>query len=233
MRDEDALVMNILTADFRDTSCPEDAALVLVDPPYGIGKTYADVKETQPFAEWVNALVQWSEAPWTLIFGPHPTMSEWLHCIRPPKRIIYWHRTFCLPRRGLKSWTESLTPILVYQRDNAPWYGLTGSQRTQHDCIDAHSSMGDVGRIASLRRKGLIGEWPKHPAMTGTQIASKIIPLLTPEDGLVIDPMCGFGSILVAAQRLGRRIWGSEIEERYATAAQEWLNAEIKLAEKQ
>ncbi len=222
--------MSILTADFRDTKCPKNAALVLVDPPYGIGKIYADAKESQPFAEWVNALVQWSEAPWTLIFGPHPTMAEWLRRIRPPSRIIYWHRTFVLPRHGLKGWTESLTPILVYRRDDALWYGKTGNQRDQHDSIDAHSSMGDVGRIHSLRRKDLIGEWPKHPAMTGTQIASKIIPLVTPEDGLVVDPMCGFGSILVAAQRLGRQGWGCEIEEDYAKAAREWLCGELKLA---
>jgi hypothetical protein len=216
----------IYTTDFRDKLCPEDAALVLVDPPFCIGKRYASGIEQGHYEDWVKDILMWSKAPWTLILGPHTTMYDWLPRIPRPTRIMYWHRTFVGPRGGLKTWTESLTPILVYQKDNAVWHGKTGNQRDQHDCIDSHSSMADSGR---LKRLGLRGDWPKHPAITGTQFSSKVIPLVTALGDLVVDPMCGVGSILVAAQRLGRRTWGSEIEEGYAKAAREWLAAEKEL----
>ncbi len=218
----------IATADFRTLPCPE-ATLVLVDPPYNIGKKYDGNTEDYPYERWVQDIVAWSTAPWTLILGPHPTMYDWLSKVPRPTRIIYWHRTFTLPRKGLRSWTDSMTPILVYARDDAPWHGETRASRYQHDCIDSHSSMADSGRLRRLLREGLRHEWPKHPAITGTQIPKKIIPLITAPGDLVADPMCGVGSILVAAQRLGRQTWGCEIVPGYADAAEEWLEAELTL----
>lgn len=204
--------------DYRDNPCPEDAALTLVDPPYGLGKRYEDHDDTKPFAEHVRELVAWNRAPWMLVLGPHPTMPEWLHLVPRPSRVIYWHRTFVLPRRGLKTWTESLTPILVY--GDGPWYGLTGNQRTQHDLIDAHSSMGDVGRLKRL------GIRVKHPGATGTSLPSKLIPLLTKPGELVVDPMAGIASVLVAARRLARRAAGTEVSKVYHDAGTAWLAGE-------
>lgn len=214
----------INTGDFRETVCPPDVALVLVDPPYNLGKRYAGTPESYPYEDWVHDLLGWSTAPWTLVLGPHPTMYDWLAKVPRPTRIIYWHRTFTLPRKGLRAWTDSMTPILVYQQDDAPWYGEPRASRYQHDCIDAHNSLGDTSR---LKRLGI--HWDKHPSVTGTQLPTKIIPFLVAPDSLVVDPMCGVGSILVAAQRLGRRTWGCEIEAGYAEAAREWLAGEAKL----
>jgi hypothetical protein len=41
--------------------------------------------------------------------------------------------------------------------------------------------------------------------------------------GLVVDPFCGSGPVLEAAQKLARRAIGIEIEERYCAAAAERL----------
>lgn len=214
--------MTINEGSFLSHECPEDAVLVLVDPPYGLGKRYATTDDKIPFEEWVKRLVTWNKAPWLLILGPHPTMYDWLAKVPKPERIIYWHRTFVLPRRGLKRWTESLTPILVYTKPEAVWYGKIGSHRDQHDSIDAHSMMGDVSRLKKL---GVVCK-PHNPGATGTALPSKLIPFLTKPGDLVVDPMCGTGGILVAAQRLGRRVWGCEIAPTYRDAARAWLMAE-------
>ena len=86
--------------------------------------------------------------------------------------------------------------------------------------------MGDVQRLKKLKIK-----WEKHPAVTGTHLPAKIIPMCTQENDLVVDPMCGVGSILVSAQRLKRNTWGCEIIPEYAEKANEWLYKEKELLE--
>lgn len=208
----------VLVGDYRATECPS-AALVLTDPPYNLGKVYDGSEDTTPFHNHVESVVEWSKAGWTLILGPFPSMREWLHLIPPPERLLLWHRTFVLPRRGLKTWTESLTPILVY-RNGGVWYGKTGNQRDQHDVIDAHSNMGDVQRLKKL---GIVY---KHPAATGTALPLRLIPLLTAPGDLVVDPFAGCGSILVAGQRLERKVAGVELSAKYADSANLWLEME-------
>ena len=65
-----------------------------------------------------------------------------------------------------------------------------------------------------------------HPAVTGTQFPKKIIEPLTRIGDLVVDPMAGIGSILVAAQRLERQVQGIEINPAWADIANKWLTTE-------
>ena len=207
--------------DFREQSCPY-GTLMLVDPPYGISKKYATIDDEKPFYEWVKELLEWSNAKRNLIFAPHHTIYDWLPKIPRPDRILMWHRTFVIPNQRGMEWTYSLTPILQYKDDDAPWYGPKRNDREWHDCIDSHSSMGDIRRLIKLFGDNRI----KHPAMTGTAIARKLLQGTTKEDDLVIDPMCGLGSIPVACIRENRRIWACEISEKYWEFALDWVNIE-------
>jgi SAM-dependent methyltransferase len=49
--------------------------------------------------------------------------------------------------------------------------------------------------------------------------AAHCITKLTPEDGIVLDPMCGSGTTLLAARRLHRRFIGAEIDPLQAKVA--------------
>jgi 16S rRNA G966 N2-methylase RsmD len=49
--------------------------------------------------------------------------------------------------------------------------------------------------------------------------AAHCIAKLTPKDGLVLDPMCGSGTTLIAAKRLGRRYLGVEKDREQAKVA--------------
>lgn len=211
----------IVTGDFRETECPAEATLLFTDPPYDLGRTYGDEKEETPYHVWVQDILAWTRAPWTLILGPMPTMREWLPLVPEPSHILWWHRTFLLPRR-VTFWAPSLTPVLVYRRQDAKWLGPNRQNRDIYDVIDAHSAMGDI-----TRKRALGVPQPKHPALTGASFPSKVIPFLAAEDDLVVDPMAGCGSILIAAQRLNRRVWGCEIVSEYAAAGNAWLDIEM------
>lgn len=134
-----------------------------------------------------------------------------------------WHRTFIPPnRQGLNGWLDSLTPIFVYN-NGGKWYGPTFNDRGFHNVIDAHSSLGDISR---LRRFGLHKRISGHPGITGTQLPLKVLKPLIKPNHLVIDPMAGIGSILIAAQRLGCRIGGFEINKEWAQIRNNWLRIE-------
>lgn len=58
-----------------------------------------------------------------------------------------------------------------------------------------------------------------HPAKMLPELARRIATEYAPAGGLVVDPMCGIGTILVEASSLGRRSVGVELEARWADLA--------------
>ena len=69
-----------------------------------------------------------------------------------------------------------------------------------------------------------------HLAEKPVELLSKLIGKTTPDDGLVFDPFVGSGSTLLAAQSLGKRAIGIEIEERYCEIAAKRLEDPPMLA---
>lgn len=65
---------------------------------------------------------------------------------------------------------------------------------------------------ASKRDKG---ELNTHPTIKNTKLMSYLINLITPPNGVVLDPFAGSGSTLVAAQRDGFQFIGIEKELEY------------------
>lgn len=66
-----------------------------------------------------------------------------------------------------------------------------------------------------------------HPVEKPVELLNRLICPITPDGGLVVDPFMGGGSTLVAAQRLGLRAIGIEIEERYCETAAERLSQRV------
>jgi site-specific DNA-methyltransferase (adenine-specific) len=63
------------------------------------------------------------------------------------------------------------------------------------------------------------GDKGLHDWAQGHAEAAYLIEKLCPETGLVLDPMCGSGTTLFAARKLGRRILGVEIDGERARIA--------------
>jgi site-specific DNA-methyltransferase (adenine-specific) len=73
-----------------------------------------------------------------------------------------------------------------------------------------------------------------HPTQKPVKLLERLISIFTDEGDVVIDPVAGSGSTLVAANNLGRRGYGFEIKKDFYKDATKWIekcrisNEEIK-----
>ena len=63
-----------------------------------------------------------------------------------------------------------------------------------------------------------------HPTQKPVAVLKKLISIFTDEGEVVIDPVAGSGSTLIAAHQLGRKAYGFEIKKEYYITAQKWID---------
>jgi site-specific DNA-methyltransferase (adenine-specific) len=73
-------------------------------------------------------------------------------------------------------------------------------------------------------------DWPRdtsnekiHPTQKPLELLEKLIKIFTDEGDVVIDPVAGSGSTLIAAENLGRKAYGFEIKKNFFDAATKWI----------
>ena len=67
----------------------------------------------------------------------------------------------------------------------------------------------------------------KHPATFPDKLPVDFINCFCPQDGVVLDPMCGSGTTLLAAKELGRKYIGIDISQEYCDLVERRLSEEI------
>lgn len=72
------------------------------------------------------------------------------------------------------------------------------------------------------RKKGVLA----HPGKFPETLAQEFIEFFTKRGQLVLDPMVGTGSVLIAAMRSGRRVIGIELNPEFARLAEHLVKAE-------
>lgn len=82
-------------------------------------------------------------------------------------------------------------------------------------------------------------EWPRdnesekiHPTQKPVKLLERLIEIFTDPGDVVIDPVAGSGSTLVAAENMGRKSHGFEIKKDFYTLASTWIE-ENKLIKKE
>jgi len=108
--------------------------------------------------------------------------------------------------------------MLVWDKGH---FGLGNGFRAQHELI-CHASKGvptiydkGCGNVFRFSRV----EPLDHPSPKPEGLLARLIEVVSPLGGLVLDPFMGSGSTLRAAKDRGRRAIGIEIEERYCEIA--------------
>jgi DNA modification methylase len=100
-------------------------------------------------------------------------------------------------------------------------FGLGNGFRSQHELI-CHASKGvptthhkGTGNVLSAPRQ----EPVDHPSPKPLGLMERLLAVVTPPGGEVVDPFAGSGTTLVAAKTMGRRAIGVELDERYCEVA--------------
>ena len=75
------------------------------------------------------------------------------------------------------------------------------------------------------------GEGNNHPTVKSLALMQYLVRLITPPNGIVLDPFTGSGSTLIAAIREGFKYIGIELNEEYIEIAEKRLQAEQPLFE--
>lgn len=76
-------------------------------------------------------------------------------------------------------------------------------------------------------------DWPRdnesekiHPTQKPVAVIQRLITIFTDPGDVVIDPVSGSGSTIIAARRAGRSGYGFEIKKDFFKASNEWLERE-------
>lgn len=191
-----------------DATKPEDVgrvldgaspAVVLTDPPYGMGKEIANDAPDEWRSTLKNALSRIPGRPWLFVFcGARADLMRAAMEEVDPKRVLIWHKPFALgyPHDGL-AW--HFEPCLVRPGDGEP-----------------AANIADVIEAAVIFRKD-DPENEAHPTQKPAALFDAILRGATP--GPVFDPFLGSGTTLVVAERLGRQCAAIELEPRFVDVA--------------
>jgi DNA modification methylase len=141
-----------------------------------------------------------------------------------------WRRMWEMLAAGRNVYSE-LKNLCVWNKSNA---GMGSFYRSKHELVFVWKSgtaahvnnfgLGQHGRnrtnvwdyagISSLRA-GRLEELAMHPTVKPVALVADAIKDCSRRGGLVLDPFCGGGTILVAAERTGRKARALEIDPAY------------------
>ncbi len=205
--DQDGIT--IYHADCRDVlPFLSDIDTVLTDPPYGIGLEYGHEDDWRPGADvWKPILDTGATSIHMTTSNRH--LDYWLDTLRDCgwdyRHIsVYWNDT-----RAGGNWNGQFAyawePWLSFIRRGSSF------RLRKRMLTDVFAHRGD-------RTTG-------HPAERQIGVWRNFLDLL-PGD-VILDPFLGVGTTLDAAQQLGRRAIGIEIEERYCQIAVDRLAQQV------
>jgi DNA modification methylase len=232
----------LLCGDARDKAAYDQllagakAEFVFTDPPYnvaidghvcGLGRVHhrdfamgcGEMSEAEftAFLQTVFALL----AENTVDGSIHQICMDWRHMgemlgagravYRELKNLCIWNKT----NAGMGSFYRSKHELVFVWKSGAAAHtnnfelGQHGRHRT---------NVWDYAGVNTMRT-GRLEELAMHPTVKPVALVADTIKDCSRRGGLVLDPFCGSGTILIAAERTGRKACALEIDTNYVDVA--------------
>jgi DNA modification methylase len=131
------------------------------------------------------------------------------------KNLCVWNKT----NAGMGTFYRSKHELVfVWKNGTAPH--INNFELGQHG--RTRTNVWDHPGISTMR-KGRLEELAMHPTVKPVALVADAIKDCSRRGGVVLDPFCGSGTILIAAERTGRKARALEIDPHYVdTAVQRW-----------
>lgn len=225
-------MQSLVTGDCLTAALPERAALVYADPPYGRGSrregkkaAYDDRLTGSDYNAWLierlDRVFGLVETGWLCLHHCpelHPAVLAhlWTRYGEPEGEVI-WQDAWVSGFRSKSSFWPKVHDVLRFWRVGDPPFEVTGGPAPE-----GYERRGGGGGGFRADPSVWIGPWsPGHlsfskekvgyPDQKPVELLERIIKATTREGDLVVDPFCGSGTALVAAQNLGRSGYGIDV----------------------
>ncbi|MGY4615476.1 DNA modification methylase [Bradyrhizobium sp. USDA 4472] len=219
----------------------ERASMLIADPPYNLQISATLGRGNIKHREFAVASGELSPAAFTAF------LTGWMRCAVQFSKDASLHYIF-MDWRHLGEMHDAGHAVFGPLQNLVVWNKTNGGQgsfyRSQHELIfvykngDApHRNNIELGRHGRNRsnvwtyagvnafRQGRLDELAIHPTVKPVALIADAIKDCTQRGDLVLDPFLGSGTTLLAAERVGRRAYGMEIDPLYVDAAlRRWQN---------
>jgi DNA modification methylase len=127
------------------------------------------------------------------------------------KNLCVWNKT----NAGMGSFYRSKHELVFVWKAGAAAH-INNFELGQHG--RHRSNVWDYAGVNTMRT-GRLDELAMHPTVKPTALVADAIKDCSRRGGLVLDPFCGSGTILIAAERTGRKARALEIDPNYVDVA--------------
>ncbi|MCF2524895.1 DNA methyltransferase [Bradyrhizobium sp. G127] len=211
------------------------AAMVFADPPYNVRVSSVQGRGKIKHREFASASGEMSHAQftefltqWMLLAARYSEDGAIVFCC-----MDWRHLAECLAA-GEQAFT-ALKNIIAWVKSNA---GQGSFYRSQHELIlvfkngDApHQNNIELGKYGRARsnvwqyagvnsfRKDRLAELTVHPTVKPVALVADAMRDCSRRGDIVLDPFMGSGTTILAAEKVGRRAYGIEIDPLYVDVA--------------
>jgi DNA modification methylase len=227
--------------DSRDLGMIPDGVvdLVVTSPPYNVGKAYATHEDCLPLEEYLALLESvWQECYRVMAPGGRIAINV-AGVDRKPYLPLHSYITLQMNRLGFQmrgeviwnkgasvgvstawgSWRRPSNPtlrdvheyILIFSKDEWAMGHRGETDLSSEEFVAYTKSIWEFPTISAKK----VG----HPAPFPLELPSRLIKLYTYKDDLVLDPFMGSGTTCQAAETLGRRWIGVDMDPGYCQLA--------------
>ena len=219
--------------DCREVTDWLSAAVLVTDPPYGIGWTRSGISRATRADKLAGRYT--ADRPKRDTFNDDGILNDETTDARDAALKLWGDRPAFVFGSLLKPPPDGTRQVAIYgkPKDSGNIMSIGGVRRNVEAIylLGSHK-MGGGGRSAifqtGARTAGAAGGLAQrygHPHAKPVDVLEELIQLAPV--GTVADPFAGSGSTLVAARNLGRRAIGVELEERYCEAIVKRLQQQV------